>query len=458
MTIPASSPRISLTTGHVVRTWWPLAISWLLMTSEQPLMSAVIARLPDSKINLAAWGVVFSLSVIIQAPSAMLLAASTALSKDWASYIRLRRFMVGLGLSLTALHLLLAFTPLYYVVMINLINAPPEILQPARVGLMVMVPWSWGTGYRRFGQGVLIRFGRSRTVVWGSLLRLGLDGLFLAIGYGWGGLSGVVVATAAIIAGVLGEAIYTGVRIRPILQQELKPAAPVEPLLTWMALLKFYIPLALTVFLTFLIQPLVSASLSRMPNALDSLAVWPVLIGFVNMWQSAGLGYNETVIALLEESQAVRALRRFTWLLFGAITALLLVTAATPLAGIWFEQVAGVTPVLVTLARQGLWLALLLPGLRILQSWYQGNIVYSRHTRGVTESVLIFLLTSGAILWFGIAWGAVTGLYVGLAAFTAGFLTQTLWLWLRSRPAIQAVQRRDGADSAFTKETTYVPT
>jgi hypothetical protein len=280
----------------------------------------------------------------------------------------------------------------------------------------------------------------------------------LAIGYWWGALSGVVVATTAIIAGVLGEAIYTGVRVSPLLQQKLKQVAPVQPRLTWLALFKFYLPLALTVFLTFLIQPLVSASLSRMPNALDSLAVWPVLIGFVNMWQSAGLGYNETVIALLEESQAVRALRRFTWLLCGAVTTLLLITSATPLAGVWFEQVAGVTPALVTLARQGLWLALLLPGLRILQSWYQGNIVYSRHTRGVTESVLVFLVTSGAILWFGIAWGAVTGLYVGLAAFTAGFLTQTLWLWLRSRPAIEAVQRRDGVDNAFTKESTYAPT
>jgi len=77
--------RLPLTTIH--RTWWPLAASWLLMAMELPALSAVVARLPNPQINLAAWGgVVFPVSLIIEAPIIMLLAASTALSKDMASY------------------------------------------------------------------------------------------------------------------------------------------------------------------------------------------------------------------------------------------------------------------------------------------------------------------------------------------------------------------------------------
>ncbi len=443
--IPAG--RAPLSTWHILRTWWPLAASWLLMTAEMPLMSAAIARLPDAKVNLAAWGVVFSISVLIQAPSAMLLAASTALSRDWPSYLLLRRFMVSLGLLLTALHLLLAFTPLYDLVVVTMIGAPTEIIEPARLGLMMMVPWSWSTAYRRFGQGVLIRFDSSRVVVWGSLLRLGLDGLVLAIGYRWGGLPGIAVATAAIIVGVIGEAVYTAVRVRPVLRSKLKPAVPLGSPLTPGDLLRFYAPLAVTVWLTFLVQPLISAALSRMPAPLESLAVWPVLMGLVNIWQSAGFGYNETVIALLDEPQAIRPLRRFTRLLFFTLTLLLAVMAVTPLATFWFDRVAGLPDGLVTLARFGLGIAVFLPGLRTLQSWYQGNIVYSRQTRSITESVVLFLVTGGAILWAGIAWGQVTGLYFGMVAFVAGFLAQTIWLWQRSRPAIQAVQQRDGVNN-----------
>ena len=97
----------------IFRTWWPLAASWMLMSLELPAVSAIIARLPYPTINLAAYGgIVFPISLIIEAPIIMLLAASTALSKDYASYQKLRRFMMLAGGSLTLLHILVAFTPL----------------------------------------------------------------------------------------------------------------------------------------------------------------------------------------------------------------------------------------------------------------------------------------------------------------------------------------------------------
>ena len=86
-------------------------------------------------INLAAYGgVVFPLALIFESPIIMLLAASTALSKDCASYLRLRSYMMRAGLALTAFHVLVAFTPLYYVVVVGIIGAPHEIVEPARVG------------------------------------------------------------------------------------------------------------------------------------------------------------------------------------------------------------------------------------------------------------------------------------------------------------------------------------
>jgi hypothetical protein len=270
-----------------------------------------------------------------------------------------------------------------------------------------------------------------------------MDSLVLLLGYLSGTIPGIIVATSATITGVLSEALYTGLRVRPVLQHDLQRAEPVNPPLTLAVLLNFYVPLAVTVLLTFLIQPLISAALSRMPEPLPSLAVWPVLIGLLNIFQSVGLGYNEAVIALLDEPHAVQSLRRFTRLLVVVMTGLLIIMAATPLASLWFREVAGLSSSLADLAQRGLWLAILLPALRILQSWYQGSIVYSRHTRGVTESVVVFLLASGAVLGTGVLWNQVTGLYVGMAAFAAGFLAQTVWLWVRARPAIQAVQSRD---------------
>jgi hypothetical protein len=384
---------------HIARAWWPLAASWLLMAAESPMLSAVVARLAEPEVNLATLGVVYSLALIIESPIIMLLSASTALSKDWDSYLKLHRFMMSAGALLTALHVLVAFTPLYHVVVVGIIGAPTEIIEPARLGLMLMTPWTWAIAYRRFNQGILIRFGHSRAVSVGTMIRLGTNGLVLATGYLLGTVSGIVVATSALAAGVVSEAIYAGLRVQPVLHDQLRQALPVEQPLTFRTFLEFYIPLAMTSLLALVVQPVGSAALSRMPNALESLAVWQVVTGFVFLLRSMGLAYNEVVITLLDEPYSWHGLRRFTASLAATTTILLLIVAATPLAAFWFGRVSALDPRLILMARRGLWVALPLPALNVLYSWYQGALVHNRRTRGVTEAVVIYLLTSSALLW-----------------------------------------------------------
>ncbi len=433
-----------LSMRHILSTWWPLAVSWLFMALEGPMMSAVVARLAEPRIHLAAWsGIVWPLCLLIESPIIMLLSASTALSRDWDSYRKLRRFMMAAGAILTGLHLAVACTPLYYVVAIQLIGAPAEIIEPARWGLILMTPWTWSIAYRRFNQGAMIRFGHSRAVGIGTVIRLSADGLVLAAGYLIGAIPGIVVASGAIAVGVVSEAVYAGLRVRPVLREQLKPAPPVAQPLTLQNFVEFYTPLALTSLLNMLLQPMVSAALSRMPEALDSLAVWSVLNGFVFLLRSLSYALNEVVIALLDEPRAAENLRRLTVTLSVLTSAVMLMTAATPPGALWFGQISALSPQLTRMAQLGLWILLPIPGLNAFQSWYQGAIVHSRHTRIITEAIAIFLLTNGVVLWAGAVRGETAGLYVGSAAFSVGMLTQTAWLWWRSRPALRTLQSRD---------------
>ncbi len=429
---------------RIIRTWWPLAASWMLMAAELPALSAVMARLPNPAINLAAYGgVVFPLALIIESPILMLLSASTALSKDWASYRKIWRFMMATSAVMTGLHLLLVFTPLYYVVVRGILGVPEVIVEPARIGLMIMTPWTWAIAYRRYHQGVLIRFGHSKAVGAGTVMRLSANGLVLLIGYSLGTVSGIVVATSAVIAGVISEAIFIGLAVRPVLRDDVKPAPPVVPPLIWRAFFAFYIPLALTSFISLVAQPIGSAGLSRMPDPIASLAVWPVVTGLLFLIRSLGFALNEVVVALLDRRGMVSSLRLFTGILAVSLTAFLLLFVMTPLSEVWFGRISALPPHLAELARTGLWLTLPIPALTALQSWYQGSIVNSRRTRGITEAVVIFLVVNVTLLWAGVVWGQVTGLYVGLAAFTISSAAQTSWLWWRSRPALRAVVARD---------------
>lgn len=432
-----------LSLSGIFKVWIPLAASWLLMGMELPILSAVVARLAEPEINLAAYGgIVFPIALIIEAPVIMLLAASTALSKDWASYKKLRNYMLLAGGFLTILHLLVALTPVYYFVAKGLLGAPPEIIEPARIGLIIMTPWTWTIAFRRLNQGVMIRFGHSNIIGIGTGVRLGMDILVLGIGY-YLQLPGIIVATSAVAAGVTAEAIYIGFTVQPVLRVDLKPAPVIQPALTYRAFSAFYLPLVMTSLLTLLIQPMGSAALSRMPRALESLAVWPVVSGFIFMLRSMGVAFNEVVVALLDEPLSTKPLRRFTTLLSIGTTGALVLIAATPLSRFWLENFSGLSSELASLARNGLWFGLLLPGLNSLQSWYQGALLNSGKTRGISEAVAIFLFGTALTLVGGVMWGKMIGLYVGLGAFSFGMLIQTIWLWVRSRPVLHALYQRE---------------
>jgi hypothetical protein len=435
----------SVSIKKVFLTWWPLAFSWLLMSAEIPALSAVIARLANPEINLAAYGgIVYPVALIVEAPIIMLLSASTALCKDWATYQKLYRFMMVSAAILTLLHMLIAFTPLYYFVARTLIGVPEAVVESGKLGLMLITPWTWAIAYRRFQQGVLIRFGYSQVVGLGTVVRLTGGGIILVAGYLMGSVQGVAVGAVAQAVGVVSEAVFIGLRVRPVLDRELKHAPLGEPLV-WKKFSNFYIPLAMTSFLGLLWQPLGSAALSRMPDPLVSLAVWPVAAGLVTLFRSTGFALNEVVVALLDREGSFGSLRRFAFGLAGIITALQIAALLTPAAMLWFTGVSALPQKLADLAWNAFWLAVPMAGLTVFQSWFQGSILYSRKTRAIPEATAIFLSVFTAIAIFGIAMGNITGLYIGMVGFVAANAAQAGWLWWRSRHTLQLIQRRDEA-------------
>lgn len=431
----------AVTVRTVFGLWWPLAASWLLMGFELPVVSAVMARLAEPTLSLAAYGaIVFPLALIIESPIIMLLSASTALSRDAASYRLIRRFMYVAGGALTLVHVAIAFTPLYDWLIGHVMGVPAVVAGHGRVGMQIMTPWTLSIAYRRFQQGVLIRNGHSRAVGVGTGVRLGTNVVVLSVAYALGTVPGIVAGTLAVALGVVAEAIYAGLRVRRVLRERVLPAPAQDPPLTQARFMRFYMPLMVTPVLMFFAMPLTSAAMSRMPRAIDSLAAWPVIMGLVFTLRSVCFGLNEVVVAMLERPGSAPALRAFTRRLALATSAALGLMAATPLGTLWFGRVSALPPPLVELALPGLWIAFLLPAITAFQSLYQGTLVHAHATRGVTEAIVLYLITVIAVLAVGGAVPGLPGLYAGLAATTIGNAAQMAWLWrvARTRSALPA--------------------
>jgi len=383
----------------------------------------------DQKINLAAFGsITFPVALVVEGPIIMLLAASTTLCRDWPSYCKVRRFMIAAASTLTALHVLIAFTPLFHVVAGDILGVPEEIREPGRLGLQLMLPWTASIAYRRFLQGVLIRFHASRMVMYGTLARLTSLLSALWIGSTYSNWSGIAVGSFAISCGVVTEALFARWAVGPILREKMPQLDPHAEVVHRKRFLAFYVPLALTPLITLFIQPAGAAAMSRMPEAALSLAAWQVVHAIIFLMRSTGFAFNEVVVAQLDQPGAKPVLRSFALILAACASGLLALVALTPLAAYLLEDLYGLEPELAEICRIALLFGLAMPAYQALQSWFQGQLVHEKRTRGITEAVALYATVALLGLWAGAQWGTVVGIYFSLCIFTTGGILQTLWL------------------------------
>ncbi len=425
-----------LTMSTVMRFWLPLAASWLLMTTEMPIVNAIVARMAEAKIQLAAFGIAFSLALAVESPIISQLTAANALARDRASFRLLRRSMLGLSALLTTAMLLLSLIPLFDLVVLRFIAAPAEIAVRVRPVLGALTLWPAAIAYRRFHQGVMIRYGYTRQVSYGTAMRLLTSAGIAIAGLVWGRLDGATVGGLALGAGVIAEAVFIHYLSRPAVRkvEMIDPSAD-DPPLTLRALLRFYSPLALTSIIMLSTAPLINFGLARSSDPVETLAAWPVVNGQLLIVRSFGFSLQEVIVALLDGPAAMKALRRFAITLAGASLALLLTIAFTPLALWWQQQVAGLSEELTALAVPALQLAALLPVLAVIQSWLRGIVVTGKATGAIAQATVINLGVLMTVLLLGAKGGWLPGTSLAAVALTASQLVESVWLWRGARPA-----------------------
>lgn len=407
------------------------------MAAEMPLVTAAIGRCPNDTVQLAAFAIVYAVALLVEAPVIMLLAASTALVRDEQSYRTVAGFTHASGLVLTLLHAALAFTPLFDRALVPLLDAPPDVIEPVRLGLQLVTPWTWAIATRRFEQGILIRHGQGRLVILGTAIRLIAGVAVLGLGL-WGNeagweIPGIAMGAAALSAGVVAEAVFAHLTARPYAARVRRAPPQVEPL-DLGGFLRFYLPLACTPLMTLTLQPIGARAMIGMPSPKQSLAAWSVVYGLIFVTRSVGFALNEVVVAHAREPGALRPLARFAGMLALGAMAVLAAVAFTPLAGAYFVHWSDLADDVVPIAASAVGVGLLMPGYAALQNFYQGVLVAHRKTLHVTEAVLLYFGLAAALIAVGVVWSPWTGVHTVLACFTIAGLAQTAWLAYRSRP------------------------
>jgi len=442
-----------LTLSRIFWFWLPLAAMWLMMAIEHPMVAAVIARLPKPEPNLAIFGITFSLALIIESPVIMLLMAGTALARGKHSYERLLCFTHILAAGLTALHLIIGLTPLYRLIMGNLIGVPAGILEASRITFLLMTPWTAAIAYRRLWQGVLIRFHRTGVVPLTIISRLLAGGMVLAIGLLTRRFRGADLGAIALSVGVTAAAITAYFFVRSTVHTHLsKPSSGDEPL-AWGDLLEFYVPLALTSLINLVGQPLLVMGIARAAQPLASLAVWPVIMGFLFVARSPAFSYQEVVVALIGDKSSFERLRRFTIGLVLALTGSFILVILTPVARVFYQSISGLSSELVSFAIMPTLILSVIPGMEVLISWRRGLLVHFRQTRTITHAVgLNVVVLATLILGAGAMFPLTPGTIIAASALTFAIAAQWGYLWWFSRGLGEEISTIETAQDLLGRE------
>ncbi len=422
------STDVSLTYGRILRFWSPLAATWLLMAVEGPLLAALIARMEQPVANLAAYGVAFAIALVAEAPVIMLMAAATALCRDRDSYLRMRRFTLLLSGGVTLLLALAVLPGVYPFWARTLLGLPDDIAELTRLALVCFLPWPGTIGLRRLYQGVLIADDRTRRVTVGTAARLATmatSGFVLA---GTGLLPGAAAGGLALSLGVTAEMLIAWRLARPSVRR-LRALEPEEPAPSYGAIVRYYLPLAMTPLIALSVQPVVTFFLGRGQQAIESLAVLPVLYGLTFVFRALGLSYQEAAIALLgRRLEHRRPLGRFAfWLGLGCVGCLGLI-AGTPLANLWLQTLSGLTPELSRFSRLPLLLMAVLPGLTVWITWQRSLLMQVRHTNPVSVATAVEAVAIVVILALTIPTLQVAGVVLAAVALTVGRFLGIIYL------------------------------
>jgi Na+-driven multidrug efflux pump len=430
--------------------WVPLAATWVMMASEGPFLTAIIARLGDPTYNLAAFGVAFAFGILVEGPVIMLMSASTALAKNWVAFLRLRRFTWALNALSTGLLGILLIPPVFEFVMDAMLGLPVEITRLVYGALVLLLPWPAAIGYRRFIQGVLIRANRTRLVAYGTVLRvMTMVGAALAF-YHLSEFPGAWVGAAALSSGVMAEALAARFMALPTLRElEAESEATAADAPEYGEIWRFYYPLALTSMIGLTIQPMLTFFMGRAPSPIESLAVFPVVNALSFLFRSLGLSFQEVAIALIgDDFEHVEDVGRFALYLGLASSAALALVAFTPLADLWFIEVSGLTPELAAMAIVPTMVLVPMPAISVWLSYQRGILVNARRTKPITVATAIEVGMIAILFILG-AWGfGWVGVTAAFFAFVGARTAANLFLVGRARSTLRRAGRADFATPA----------
>lgn len=422
----------------------PLGFSGIMMTLDLPIVNAVLNRFPNANTSVAALSVAFSLALVYEASHISMIDLSTALSTDQRTFRMLQRFYIVMAAVLLVLASIIAFSPLYYLIVRDVMNIPQEVAEAARPAVWAFLLWPVPIGWRRLCQGALIKHGHPKPVGAGGIVRLGAL-LVSLVFFGWLGTNVVPIEPAAIaVLAMLGSVTAEALAVQGWTSRIVKTmpeATPGKPPPTWADIRRFFFPLSGTAIMSTLVQPTMRAGIASaavawaaVPNS-ETVAV-PVA-AYQTAWSMAFLAFGPT-LSITQASIAWSASpdptvrERGPRVILGVglgLGGLMALFAFTPLSEWIFSTVIQAPPQTAHLAAEVARWLVPMPVLHSVSFMLRGRLIAMHKPQAVRRAQLVDLLSVIVIIQLAVApFSPLSGLLRGASAAPVAAIAYNLML------------------------------
>jgi len=431
----------AITPGHLVRFYLPLVATSYLLTATNPLLAAALSRTSDPATSLAGYGVAFALIGVIYSPLLVVQQVAAQRLLSMGDLTPVRRFAAILGLTLSAVAAIVAFTPVGVFVFERIVGVHDAILDEALSAMTALWPVPVLTGVRALHQGRLVAGHRTRPIAWATGAR---TTVLAVVAFSMTTTPvGAWLGAVAFTAGLAAEALLVTLAPAPVptRPERLDVESEGED-----RLLSFSTPLMLNVMLWWSTPLIITSVLARTPEPDCSIAAFTV-VEAVAWFLAAPVGQlQHASLALVDCRRAHQKVRLFAGGLAAAVTLVLAILAVPSIREAILWTGFRLDPSLLEPAGLAFPVAALYPLLYGHRQYYQGLYVRAGCTglvgRGAVLRVVVILAAAPLLLG---PMGA-NGARLGVTLAVIGLLAEGVFLEIMAR--LRALPLLDEAAAA----------
>jgi hypothetical protein len=212
---------------------------------------------------------------------------------------------------------------------------------------------------------------------------------------------------------------------------------------------RFWLPLEATWLMMAAEGPFLAAVIARLAAPKENLAAFAVASALAWIVESPIIMMLSASNALVRDGVAYRKLRRFSYALNAAVTAVMIVLVVPPVFDLVARGVMGLAPEVAGLAGRSMFFLVLWPASIGFRRFYQGILISDGRPQAVTWGTVVRFSTMAATgLVLALAFD-LPGASVGAGALGAGVLAEGAASWFMARPTLRRLRRQSDAECAF---------